>query len=89
MTAAYDGPDAIITYSNSGVTDYQLAGAVIEIANGSDPAPTASEMNTAIAGNGRFLIIMGTTPVAVFPNAYNGSPESNGLFPTIPYCFFF
>lgn len=87
LTAAYDGPDGIITYSNTSVTDYRFANIGIEVTK-SGSAPTVDQVKQVCSQANGTLVMVGDVPVALFPNAYNGQDASRSMYPTFPYCWF-
>lgn len=87
LTAVYDGPDAILTYSKAGIVDFEYSELVIEVANVSNIAPTFNELTDALKDTNGHVVLLGQTPVAMFPQAVNSARSSN-LYPSVQYSFF-
>lgn len=83
MTAIYEGPDVIVTYSNHGDKDFRTANIVIEFLKSSP------ETVFGVNATNQIFITVGHTHVDLVPNAASGYAITRSIYPSFPYCTFF
>jgi hypothetical protein len=83
LTAIYEGPDVIVTYSTHGDKDFRTAEFGIELIK-SNPEPVFGSNSSNL-----LYITVGYTHVVVVPNAVSGYPTTDWIFPYFKYCYFF